>query len=161
MRNHVRIQEAISARIESTGISYGTFDLLEREIWNFVETRLAPRKALDLVHSLSPHLTSENVSLETFCHLFGPPKLIAQVGPWASIVSLHEGKAFIEDFYPLDNVEDFPTEGELLGESHWGPVRDLGSFNGGLIVKIIKRTKYERRVKGIDRWNDDPGLEDA
>jgi serine/threonine protein kinase len=161
MRNHVRIQEAIAARIESTGISYDTFDLLEREIWNFVETRFAPRKALDLVHSLAPHLTSENVTLETFCQVFGPPKLIAQVGPWASIVALHERKAFIEDFYPLDNVEDFPTEGKLLGESHWGPVRDLGSFNGGLIVKIIKRTKYERRVKGIDRWNDDPASEVA
>merc|ERR1719464_1684631 len=93
MRNHVRIQEAIASRIQSTGVSFDTYDLLEREIWDFVETRIAPRKALDLVHFLTPHLTSENVSL-------------------------YERKAFIEDFAPLDNVEDFPTDGTLLGESH-------------------------------------------
>jgi len=159
MQAHSRIQEAIQLQIDLAGISYDAFDAIIKKIWLFVENNLAPRSPLALVRCLAPVLEKENMTLLEFCNLFGPPKLIVQIGPFASILALHEKRIQVEDFLPLDKGENFPTHGAELGESHWGPVYDLGAFNGGLIVKIIKRSRYERRVKGIDKWNDDPAME--
>jgi len=161
MRSHAKVQEAIQSQLERTSISYDAYDLLEREIWTFCENTVAPRKALDLVYQMKPVLEQTGVSIEDLCNVFGPPKHLVQVGPHQAILDFYQGKTFVEDFMPLDEKSEWPTVGDHLGDSHWGPVRDLGDFNGGVIVKVIKRNKYERRANGLDKWNDDPASEVA
>lgn len=160
VKKHVKVQEAIRARLEACGVDYADYDELEDYIWAFCENKPAPRKVHDLELCLEDAMNLTDLDFLDVQDIFGPANLLVQVGPHASIVQTHQGEVHpVEEFFPLDNAAQYSKFGKELCQSHWGPVYKLGDFNGKLVVKVIDRLKWERKRDGLDRWNDDPALE--
>lgn len=160
VREHVKVQEAIKTMLEKENVDYLFYDELEMHCWVFCENKIAPRSVKDFESCLEGVLKRTNMTFRQVEQIFGPSRLIVQVGPHESILAIANDVVSVEDeFYPLENDAKYAKEGALLCKSHWGHVYKLGGFDTNLIVKVISQDKWERKKQGLDKWNDDVALE--
>jgi len=156
MYEHIQLQMGIKKRIAELNLTYDQYDRLETSIFEFCENRNAARNSSQLQYHMTDVLSEMGIKFNKLEKLFGPARLLVQVGPHECLMEVVNGKVDPNDeFHGALNSAKYPTEGQHLAKAHFGPVLKISKgFNRATIVKVVSKDLWKNAKEGRDKFND-------
>jgi len=146
------------------------YDALEAEIRNFCKSHLAPRnkdvfmKTMgSFFEKMNSNLQGDEEEMDEFdLEIYGQVDFLLQQGPHSAILACANGwNDSAQEYFPLDDYQKFPSNGQTIAKAFWGPVQKHKWQNEYIVSKTISLKKLERNRKAKQKFNDYPPNEIA
>jgi len=161
-RRRLWVELVLKECLKNSPFSRGQLEAILHRVIEFCNTP-APRNVKNFREEIGVALNSlrNNLTTVELEQIVGSLDFVAQQGSEAAILARALGyNDAHQEFHPLSRFDDFPTVGDKIAKSHFGPVREIQHPSyGPLAVKIIELAKVEANKKRRKPFLDNPPCE--